>query len=195
MKPLNELSEKKGIYVGLVHYPVYNKHKEVVVASITTIDIHDFSRIARTYGVDKVYVVTPLKAQQELARKMFSHWMSGYGAGYNPTRKEAISRIGVNDSVEEVIREIESLHGKGPKVIITGAKAYKKCISYEEAREMTRKEGPVLILFGTGWGLEKSLVEKADFVLAPIQGNTDYNHLPVRAAAAIAIDRILGDRD
>jgi hypothetical protein len=188
------LPEKKGLYIGLVHYPVYNKHKEIVVTSITTIDLHDFSRIARTYGIDRFYVVTPLKAQQELARTMFSHWMTGYGAGYNPTRKEAISRASVKHNIDEVLQEIESIHGKAPITIITGARAHKETISSEAARELIGKERPVLILFGTGWGLEKSLVDKADFSLAPIQGNADYNHLPVRAAAAIAIDRVLGDR-
>ncbi len=192
---MSELPEIKGIYIGLVHYPVYNKHKEVVVTSITTIDIHDFSRMARTYGIDRFYIVTPLKTQQELAQRMFDHWIHGYGARYNPTRKEAVLRGKIKDNVDEVIQEIESIHSKKPKIVITAARSGGSNIGYQELKELLASGEPVIILFGTGWGLEKSLVDQADFVLRPIRKNADYNHLPVRAAAAITIDRILGDRD
>jgi hypothetical protein len=54
---------------------------------------------------------------------------------------------------------------------------------------------PCLLIFGTAWGLSPALLETADFVLAPIEGPTDYNHLSVRSAAAIILDRLLGDRE
>ena len=50
---------------------------------------------------------------------------------------------------------------------------------------------PILLLFGTGWGLEKSILNEADYVLDPIGGIGEYNHLPVRAAIAIVLDRLL----
>jgi len=40
--------------------------------------------------------------------------------------------------------------------------------------------------------LEKNLVQNADYVLEPIEGNSDFNHLPVRGAIAIILDRLLG---
>jgi hypothetical protein len=49
-------------------------------------------------------------------------------------------------------------------------------------------------LFGTGWGLTEELFDRADFILEPIKGSGDYNHLSVRTAAAIILDRLLGDR-
>ncbi len=166
-----------------------------MATSLTTIDLHDFSRTARTYGIDRFYIVTPLKAQQELAQRMFHHWVHGHGAAYNPVRKEAVSKGAVKSNIEEVLEELESIHSKRPKIVVTAAKSVGEKIGYRELREKMGKEDPFLILFGTGWGLEKNLMQQADFVLAPIRGNTDYNHLPVRAAAAITMDRILGDRE
>jgi hypothetical protein len=53
---------------------------------------------------------------------------------------------------------------------------------------------PVLILFGTGWGLSHELVASADVRLTPIRARADtgYNHLSVRAACAITLDRLRG---
>ncbi|HZD39963.1 MAG TPA: RNA methyltransferase, partial [Terriglobales bacterium] len=51
---------------------------------------------------------------------------------------------------------------------------------------------PVLILLGTGWGLAESIFSQSDFALDAIEGYTDYNHLSVRSAAAIILDRLLG---
>ncbi len=51
---------------------------------------------------------------------------------------------------------------------------------------------PLLMLFGTGWGLSKEVLEMANHRLAPIRGVSDYNHLSVRSAVAIILDRLLG---
>jgi hypothetical protein len=37
-------------------------------------------------------------------------------------------------------------------------------------------------------------MQRGHYRLAPIEGFTDYNHLSVRAAAAIVFDRLLGVR-
>ncbi len=58
---------------------------------------------------------------------------------------------------------------------------------------MLREGDTYLILFGTAWGIAKEVIEQADYILAPIQGNSNYNHLSVRSAAAIVLDRLLGD--
>jgi len=57
---------------------------------------------------------------------------------------------------------------------------------------LQRTTQPFLIVFGTGWGLTESILAQSDYVLEPIEGGTDYNHLSVRAAAAIIMDRLLG---
>jgi hypothetical protein len=48
-----------------------------------------------------------------------------------------------------------------------------------------------LLLFGTGWGLADEVLEAADALLPPLAGPSGYNHLSVRAAAAIVLDRLL----
>ncbi|MGC8720905.1 MAG: RNA methyltransferase, partial [Thermodesulforhabdaceae bacterium] len=53
---------------------------------------------------------------------------------------------------------------------------------------------PVILLFGTAWGLADAVFEQADYILEPIRGKSSYNHLSVRCAAAIIIDRLFGDR-
>jgi hypothetical protein len=61
--------------------------------------------------------------------------------------------------------------------------------------EVRACDRPLLLLFGTGWGLTEELLAGVDRVLRPIQGNSDYNHLSVRAAVAIMLDRLFGDRE
>jgi hypothetical protein len=57
---------------------------------------------------------------------------------------------------------------------------------------MLRKESkPFLILFGTGWGLTEAVLAQSDYILESIEGRSDYNHLPVRSAAAVILDRLL----
>ena len=40
--------------------------------------------------------------------------------------------------------------------------------------------------------LKTAVINQADYVLAPISGRSSYNHLSVRAAAAITLDRLVG---
>ena len=182
-----------NIHLALVHFPVYNKIGEVVVSSVTTLDVHDVSRVCRTYGAGNFYVVTPLKTQQELVERMVGHWMTGHGAEYNPTRKDALQQTKVIKSLDEVINELTEQSGEKPRVVVTSAKEVPNSIGYKSLREKLNKDGgPVLLVFGTGWGLEKNLIKNADYVLEPIKGNSGFNHLPVRGAIAIILDRLLG---
>src|SRR5262247_3881360 len=52
------------VYLALLHYPVYDKNRQVVTTAVTNMDIHDISRAGRTYGVRGFFVVTPAKALQ-----------------------------------------------------------------------------------------------------------------------------------
>jgi hypothetical protein len=52
----------------------------------------------------------------------------------------------------------------------------------------------VLLVFGTGWGLAAPVVEEAHAVLEPIRGPGPWNHLSVRSACAIALDRLRAPR-
>ncbi|MDD4321073.1 MAG: RNA methyltransferase, partial [Acidaminococcaceae bacterium] len=49
---------------------------------------------------------------------------------------------------------------------------------------------PIFLLLGTGFGMEKETMAKFDLILEPIWGPGSYNHLCVRSAAAIMLDRL-----
>lgn len=183
------------LYVGLVHHPINNKRGEVVTTSVTNLDIHDISRSCRTFGVAKYFLVTPLQAQHELVRRILGHWEEDKASAYNPDRQSALSIAGLVNSVEEAMQEIESLEGIRPKMIVTGANFESFEGGTEEVRELLKIDNcPYFLLFGTGWGLHASLVELADYRLEPLFGAAEdgYNHLSVRSAVAIYLDRLLG---
>ncbi len=181
-----------AVYIALLHYPVYNKEKRVVATSLTTLDIHDIARVSRTYGIKGYYIVQPIENHLWLANKLLSFWQSGHGREYNPKRWEALKLVKAVPYFEDALKDIEEKEGKKPKVVVTTARRYEKTVSYEFLREKIKREEPILICFGTGWGLTEEFISSADYVLEPVEGPTDYNHLSVRSAAAIILDRLLG---
>jgi hypothetical protein len=175
-----------------MHYPVVNKNGDTIASSMTNLDLHDISRAARSYGVRTFFVVTPLDDQKVLIDRIISHWTDGYGAGYNPARKEALGLIELKTDFEEVLEHIRS-NGEGvPKVVVTSARPGCRCVGYGEFRKMIADGRPHLLVFGTAWGLAEEFIRSADVVLEPITGEGDYNHLSVRSAAAVILDRIVG---
>jgi hypothetical protein len=184
-----------NVSIALVHYPVYNKHRQVVATAITNLDLHDIARAARTFGLHRYYVVTPLTEQRELAERIASHWRDGWGATYNPKRKEALELVRVVANLDSALEEICQAFGRPAKVVATGAVGRPGSLGSEAlAALVADTDQPYLLLLGTGWGLADEMFEQADYVLAPIRGTGDYNHLPVRSAAAIMLDRLLGKR-
>lgn len=186
----------ENIYLGLVHYPVYDKSGDVVATAVTNLDIHDIARLARTYGIRRYFMITPLVTQQEMAGRVIRHWTEGGGATYNPKRKEALSIVSVVPDLETVQERIRAeCEGLAPTIVATTARMVDGAIGYSELRDRISSEAnPVLILFGTGWGMEERFLQKAHYRLKPIAGPGEYNHLSVRSAAAIVVDRLLGDR-
>jgi len=183
------------LYIGLVHYPVYNKNRLRIASAITNLDIHDLSRAARTYGVKGFYVITPLLDQQELAGRILEHWKVGYGASYNPCRKEALELVRVCPGLDDAVGDVTELEGEDPLLIATDASRQgDRTLSYSAARGLVRSSRVILLLFGTAWGLDQEVLERVDHVLDPIDGHTPYNHLSVRSAAAIILDRLAGER-
>jgi len=181
------------VYLALLHHPVYDKNGAVVTTAVTNMDIHDIARAGRTYGVSRFFVVTPVKALQKLALKIIHHWEFGYGSDYNPTRKEALRLARICDVLDDVIISIEQETGQKPFIVATSARRAGQRTSFTALKEMLHRETrPFLVLFGTGWGLTEVTLSQADYVLEPIQGRTEFNHLSVRSAAAIILDRLLG---
>lgn len=183
------------IYLALLHHPVYDKDYKVVTTSITNMDIHDIARSARTYGVKGYFVVTPVRTLRALAAKIIDHWQNGYGSIYNKTRKDALTLVTLTHDLESTIQAIQQQTGERPRVVVTSARAGKGRITFTEMRRRVEREGPpLLFLLGTGWGLTEEVFAQADDILEPIQGAGSYNHLSVRSAAAILLDRLRGAR-
>jgi len=183
------------VYIALVHYPVYNRELKIVNTAFVNLDVHDIARAVRTYGVKGFFLVQPVTDQQILVERVLWHWMEGPGASFNGTRVEALKLVWIKNSLDDVSDEIEKLEGLRPKVVATDARKRKKMTGYTELKEriMSGKE-PYLILFGTGWGLAEEVMDASDFVLKPVDGLTGYNHLSVRSAAPIILDRLFSSK-
>ncbi|MBW2108346.1 MAG: RNA methyltransferase [Deltaproteobacteria bacterium] len=178
------------LYVALVHYPVYNKTGRVIASAVSNLDLHDISRAAKTFGVHAFYVVTPLNDQQALVKRIVSHWIHGVGAAYNPDRKAALELIRLSASFEDALCDIAENDGASPVTVVTDAHPGPDTVGCEAVAGILRAGKSVLLTFGTAWGLTHGFIEQADMVLDPIVGLTSYNHLSVRSAVAIMLDRV-----
>ena len=183
------------ISLVLLHHPVLDKNGLVVTSALTNMDIHDIARSARTYGVRHFYVATPVKALRVLAAKIMEHWETGYGSTYNATRKEALSLVRLEHDLDTTILAVERESGSRPRVVVTSARGGPHRTTFAELRRQLESSlEPHLIVLGTGWGLAPEVTGRGDVALEPICGPTDYNHLSVRSAAAIILDRLCGAR-
>ena len=181
----------RNLFVALVHGPVKTRHEESTAVSLTNLDIHDIARVSHSYGMGGVALVTPLKDQQQLAERLMAHWRSGPGCRANPDRAQALQDVWVADDVAAVMKEIERRCGVTPTVLVTSA-ATGGSMGFSPVRKKLAT-GPVLLLLGTGAGLADEVTRLAHGSLPPIRPFGRYNHLSVRSAAAILIDRLLGD--
>ena len=183
------------LYVALLHHPVYDRHGQIVTTALTNIDVHDIARSCKTFGVRAFYVVTPIDSHRALARRVVRHWQSGVGAEYNPSRRAALDLVRLERSLEGVEIDLERSCGALPRLVVTSARKLPQTVDHHALRrEIATGAAPFLLLLGTGSGLATEVVEKAHYRLAPIEGAEDYNHLSVRGAAAILLDRLAGNR-
>ena len=106
----------------------------------------------------------------------------------------AVMPIGIRviDSIADAVEDIKSIENQDPKTVVTSARRYPAGIGYEKFRSLLKTDTPYLLVLGTAWGLSEEFIKAADYVLDPIAGKTDYNHLSVRSAAAIIFDRLMG---
>lgn len=200
----------RRLAIALVHHPVLDKAGGVVTTALTNLDVHDLARSARTYGCTDYFVVHPIPAQRELATRIVEHWTEGSSAKRIPDRKDALSVVRPVETLAAAISALGSspsaagtAHasaqgasgtalGQKVEVWVTAARSIGAPITFAAARARLQQEGPpVLLVFGTGWGLAPSITDAADAVIEPIRGAGEWNHLSVRAACAIALDRLL----
>jgi len=185
-----------NLYIGLLHFPMRNRCGDVVATAMTSVDVHDIARTARTYGVARYFVVTPLPSQQRIAWRIRGFWTEGERAMEKSRRGDALEIVSVATDLEEAMEWIREAEGEDPFLVGTSAQGKEApVIGFDALKEKLRSEaGAVLVLFGTGFGMTDELLETCDALLPPIEGASDFNHLSVRAATAIVLDRIAGTR-
>ncbi len=183
----------------LLHTPVTNRAGELITTSVTNLDIHDLARSARTYEVDHYYLVTPIVEQKELLERILSHWNRGRSLEWHPDRAEALSRVKCLPTFESVKTElVEKYPGKKLEVAMPDARPIPDQKSYAEVRARWSGEtepGIKVIVLGTGWGIAEPFFSEVNTFLGPVYGplgREGYNHLSVRAAGAVILDRLFG---
>lgn len=195
------VEDKKRAYTQIPPHYIALLHDEVIVqqdgkvgtSSVTSLDVHDIARSGRTYGVKHYFVVTPLEDQKKIVDKILEFWRHA-GIDYNKQRHEAVRLVSLADSLDEAIKAIEQKEGKRPLIVGTSARqeGHAELINYKQQAKVWAHDRPVLFVFGTAKGLAPQVLQRCDFLLIPVQGFTDFNHLSVRSAVAIILDRWLG---
>jgi hypothetical protein len=175
--------------IALVHHPVLDAQGAVVTSTLTNIDVHDLSRSAKTYGCTDFFVVHPIEAQRTICARIVEHWTTGSSSKRIPDRKDALALVRIVEALDDAVAAL----GQAPRIWVTAAREIGRSLSWTDARRALDDDPrPVLLVFGTSWGLAPEVIARADAVLAPIEGGAGWNHLSVRAACAIALDRLRG---
>lgn len=184
---------RPGVYLALVHHPVRDRAGKVLTTSVTNLDVHDIARSARTYGIRRYYVVTPVEAQRALVRHILGYWAEGDGGKRVPERADALSIVEPVASIDDAQADIVAREGVAPTWMTTAAKSHRAPTGYADARAMlAAREAPAMLVFGTGYGLAASVIDRATVHLAAVRPG-GYNHLAVRSAVSIILDRLFGD--
>jgi len=184
-------------HVALVHHPVVDRNAKIVTTALTSFDVHDIARSAMTYGLANYHVVTPVTSQRDKAVFIAAQWM---GDAQGEHRARALELVRVAASVDEVVAELTARYGVAPIVVASSARTdsfpgVPRRTAAGLVAELEFLAQPMLVLLGTGWGLADALIPSVSRVVAPIEGASDWNHLSVRSAAAILLDRMFGRRE
>lgn len=178
-----------NLYLGLVHYPVKGKQGETITSSVTNIDLHDIARTCTTFGVKKYFIITPLEEQKNIVQRIITHWETENNKAYHPDRSKAFESIQIVESIEKVQSMIQEQENHELKTITTAAKKNLGDIGINTFNHILDKN-PILLLFGTSWGLDQKVIDQGFAKLNPIEGVDNYNHLSVRSAVAIYLHEI-----
>lgn len=180
-----------NIYLGLVHYPVYNKFKDKVTTSITNLDIHDIARSCKTFGIKNYFIINPLETQKKMLQRVAEFWQSTIAKKYNEDRVNALELVRYAESITAAVTFVKNQENVDPIVVTTTALTMENQVNLSDIRDQSQ---PVLLLFGTGNGLTEEVHGEADYILKPISGSNQYNHLSVRSAVAIILDRLFSEK-
>jgi hypothetical protein len=177
------------LFLALVHHPVVDRNGRIVTSAITSLDIHDLARSACTFGVRAFFIVHPVAEQRQFAATVIDHWKFDFGR-----RREALELVRIVPDLDDALTAVEHLAGARPLVVHTSART-QMGVSFAQLRERMQEPDspPLLILLGTGFGLAPEVAQRSDLQAQAIRGVGDYNHLSVRAAGAIILERLRGD--
>jgi hypothetical protein len=187
--------KKGGLALALVHYPVLGHDGQPIATTVTPFDVHDLARVSATFGLLRYYVVTPLQSQQEIVRRLVDYWKKGPGGKRMANRAEALQTVSIVETLEDAVTDLSESSGKHPRIVTTSASSAAGVLDYESAGRLLEEDDiPWLLVFGTANGLADEILVEADYRLAPIDVGTGFNHLSVRSAVSIIIDRLCGSK-
>lgn len=180
-----------GLALALVHYPVRGRDGQPIATTVTPFDVHDLARVSATFGLLRYYVVTPQQSQQEIVRRLVDYWLKGPGGKRMANRAEALQTVSIVETLADAVSDLTEKSGKRPRIVTTSASSAAGVLDYDRAGQLLEEdESPWLLVFGTANGLADEIMVEADYRLAPIDGGTGFNHLPVRSAVSIIVDRL-----
>ena len=179
------MTDLGNLHVVLLHWPITNRTGELISTATTNLDIHDIARLTTTYGAGGYWIVQPLANQHNMIERVVGHWTTGPGQQVHPDRPQALAGVRAVRSLVEVDESLEDTTW----VVTTARPPGRPAWSPGRLVEALAEDKPVCLCFGTGWGLAPQVVAAADAVLEPI-APTPYNHLSVRSAVSIYLDRI-----
>ena len=176
------------VTVALIHHPVLDRRGEEITSTVDHFDVMDGSRLSLTYPIWRFYVVNHVPAQRALVERLIEH---GNKAASRDEARGSFSKTIWAPDLDTVIAEHEDELGQPPTVVATSAKASARSIGAPALRRRIAGGEPILLLFGKAWGLAPCLLDSTPLRLRPVDGGTGFNHLSVRSAMAIVIDRLL----
>jgi hypothetical protein len=181
------------LFLALLHHPVVDRNGRIVTSAITSLDIHDLARSACTFGVRAFFIVHPVAEQRRFAATVIDHWKFDFGRAFDGRRREALELVRIVSDLDDALTAVEQLAGARPLVVHTSART-PRGVSFAElgARMREPDSPPLLIVLGTGFGLAPEVAKRSDLLVQAIRGVGDYNHLSVRAAGAIILERLRG---
>lgn len=188
------MKRKAPLAVALLHYPTKDRVGDLVATNITNFDIHDIARACRVYGVDRYYIIHPIKEQLMFVERVLDHWNVGEGSKFNPMRKTALRDVRTAENLQQAMKDWGH---EDAKLVVTSARSSEgqQPYSFKSFKTALETEDqPYFLLFGTGFGLTRDFIDSCHGILEPIKGNSadDYRHLSVRSAVSICLDRLLG---
>ncbi len=193
-----ELDVATRTSLALVHHPVLDRTGAVVTTAVTNLDIHDIARSSATFGLANYFLVTPVDSQREKAGHIARLWQEEQGREH---RGAALALCHPVARLAETVAQLTAEAGHAPIIAATSAApgrftSARTVTPAQLVRELQDLPGvPLLLLFGTGWGLADTLIPDVSRIITPISGRPAWNHLSVRSAVAILLDRLFGLRD